>query len=742
MNRILTGLRAGVFSALILTLCSFAGALEGMSEAETTTGILYVLSAYGLFGLPQILYGALIAGGVLLWRTRLEENMREWVADPIFDRRLAAALVSAPLLAGAVGAGVRALHLGVTSTFARETYQALGLGLAAFALTSIAFFLTPLLVALFTALIARLYPDDDGATRVPRATLTVLGMYAIAIVGGLIFAYRYALSLEVWNTGLVRMAYGALLITPILYGLMSRFDVQRLAWRVGVPVAGTAAVLIGFGGAAFWTSTHDELRSAVNEGRTLYSKTARLLQPLADGDGDGYPDHFGGVDCDDSDPDVYPGAPEEPGNGVDENCSGEDMPPPSAQDHPSRGVVSRAIDAARNRATQRAEQIPDPPPNIVFILVDTVRQDHLGYAGYERDTSPNIDSVADEATAFHDTYAPSPHTPRSIPPLFFSRYPSRMAWNGPQFNYPKIRPENLSLFEVLEEEGYLNVGMTSHFYFEEDQGIRQGFQEWDNEGAKDIAGSNDDIAAPRIWEKTEPTIEELADRWHDDKKPFSLFVHFFEPHARWIGHEEFDFGEADTERQRRINNYDSEIAFTDDYVGRIIDKLESEELYEDTILVITSDHGEAFDEHGEYFHGQNLYNEVIKVPLIIRVPGWHSRSLEGPVSLIDVPPTLLELVDVSIPSEFEGESLVEAMMGQSEVPGRPVFAELLPYTNWKERHQAIIDGDYKFIEIVTSGLEELYDLEEDPGEQNDLSDEEPERAESLKERLYEFIEAD
>src|SRR5690606_23064405 len=159
-------------------------------------------------------------------------------------------------------------------------------------------------------------------------------------------------------------------------------------------------------------------------------------------------------------------------------------------------------------------------------------------------------------------------------------------------NYPKIEPENVGLFEGLEENGHRNVGMSSHFYFDEKRGIRQGFAQWNNDGAGTIAESNDDIASPRTWVKVEPPSEALAKGQSGaDSKPFSLFVHLFEPHARWIKHDAFAF--PNDARDGRIDAYDSEIAFADSYAGKIFDKLRETGLYDKSVIVVVSDHGEG-----------------------------------------------------------------------------------------------------------------------------------------------------
>jgi arylsulfatase A-like enzyme len=732
MHHVFNGLRAGVLSALLLTLWSFVDVSSAMSGGATVTGAKFVATAYGLLGLPQVLFGAGLGVVVALWSRALgrgEGGFSRWVS-PEGDRRLAALLLAAPLGIGLVSLGVGMSHLMVTSKFVRANFQALGLMLVTGLLLALIVAVAPLVLEVIERVLEKVGAKPVEGARFPKLTGIILGLYGLAGLVVLVMGYRYAVSLSVWSSTFLNMGVGALVLTPLLTALMTRWTLDKAAWRFGMPIAGAVAALICFVGASDWAVSSQEMRQATLRDAPLVSAMARVVvNPAADG-----PDSvFAFADCDDEDPDADCAMPDRPAVSV------------TSADHPARRAMMLAIEAGDQAAKNRFEQIPAPPKNIVMILVDTLRQDHLGYAGYGRNTSPNIDAVANDGVAFMDTYATSPHTPRSVPPLFFSRYASRILWAGAQFNYPRVRPENLSMFEVLEERGYRNIGMTSHFYFDERRGVWQGFSHWDNEGALSIAESNDDIAAPRTWKKIEPVIEELgrerAEKG-DNAQPFSLFIHFFEPHARWIGHSEFDFGRGETTHQRHINNYDSEIAFADSYVGKVIDKLKEVGLYDEVIFVITSDHGEAFNEHGHYFHGQNLYNEVVKVPLVIRVPGWFSRKVEGPVSAIDVAPTLVDLLGLTIPTEFEGVSHVDVMLGRRPPALRPVFSELLPYTSWKEHHRAVVYGQEKYIVNFTLGIEEFYDLSVDPGEQNNLFSSERERARRLREMLDTFMNAD
>lgn len=729
MQHLSYGIRAGIFSALILTLWSFSSVAGVMDDAPMSVGFSYVVVAYGLLGLPQILYGLALGFVASGWSRALsaevgEHSLRRWLEEPEWNRRAAAMLLLLPVAIGGAAILVAGTHLTITSKFVRAVFQAVGLGAVTGGVLLAGVALLPFLYAALSRVIGLLFRGKVSESS--RAVTSILWAYGVGAVFVLAAAYKYASGLQVWSPSLLRMAVAGSVLTPSLIVALSRLDSKTAFWRYGFPLAGLIIAVVCAFFAPKLAVSGPEMRQVVFQDSHLLAATARIIVPLPGANDGGAV--FAFADCDDE---------------SDPRCKDADVKEISlsSKSHPARRSVALAIEAGKQSAVNQFQQTPKPPKNLVFILIDTLRQDHLGYAGYERKTSPHIDQIASESVVFLDTYATSPHTPRSIPPMLFSQYASRMMWAGAQYNYPRVRPENLGLFEVLQERGWKNIGMTSHFYFSERQGIRQGFDVWDNEGAGTIAESNDDIAAPRIWEKLQPVISDLGRQQREkgeDSQPFSLFIHLFEPHARWIAHSEFDFGKGETVRERHINSYDSEIAYTDSYIAKIVTKLKEEGLYDNSILVISSDHGEAFNEHGHYFHGQTLYNEVIKVPLIVRVPGWNSRRVEGPVSIIDVAPTVLDLMAVTIPPDFAGISLTDIMLGRSEPPLRPLFAELLPYTSFKEHIKTVIYGQEKFIKNYTLGLEEFYDLAEDPGEQTNLRTRQRERADKLQEMLKEF----
>lgn len=708
MRAVVEGVRAGVVVGAVLALWSAAavwGEVEGL-------GASYVMVAYGLLGVWQVLYGAAL-GVVVAIALGVCRRMGVWPPGEALkreevDRRVAAGLLSVPVMLAMIGGGVLGTHLVVTSKMVRVSFQALGLGLVSAGLAAGALVVAPLVYGGILWVVQRL--GMGGAW-----TRLVAGVYGVGAVGALVVGYRWAAGLSVWDSATLQMGVAGVVLVPAVMWAMSKVSLTRPVWQWGVPAVGAVLAVVCAALAPGWAMSSAAMRQATLRDAPLVSTiTPRLVDVGSQGG-----EAFAFEDCEEG-----------------EECADEGAQVAlTSAEHPARRAVQLAVAAGDKAQIDRFEAIPEPPKNLVMILVDTLRQDHMGYAGYERPTTPRIDALAEDATVFLNAYATSPHTPRSVPPLLFSNYASEMKWWGAQYNYPRVRPENVGMFEVLEAGGWRNQAFSSHFYFDERRNVHQGFERWDNEGALSIAESNDDIAAPRTWERMEPVIEQLGRERRekgDEAEPFSLFVHFFEPHARWIGHKEYDFGRGETTRERHINNYDSEIAFTDAYVGRVIDKLKEEGLYDEVVIVLTSDHGEAFNEHGHYFHGQTLYNPVIKVPLLVRVPGWFGRRVEGPVSIIDVAPTVVDLFGLTIPTEFGGRSMTDVMLGRAEVPERPVFSELLPYTNWKEHHRAVVLGDEKLIVNFTLGLEEYFDLSVDPGEQNNLASERPERVKALR----------
>jgi arylsulfatase A-like enzyme len=185
--------------------------------------------------------------------------------------------------------------------------------------------------------------------------------------------------------------------------------------------------------------------------------------------------------------------------------------------------------------------------------------------------------------------------------------------------------------------------------------------------------------------------------------------------------------------------YDAEVSFTDKHVGMILDALSASGLADSTIVVVMADHGEAFGEHkfaGErmFFHGETIYDELLRVPLAIRVPGLAPRVVPDPMMLIDLGPTLLDLFGATAPASMQGRSVVPAMLGQALPPG-PIIAELLPVPSWQHKWRFIRLDGWELLDKQSEGSVELYDAINDPKQTHDLAEANPERVKALRTAL-------
>jgi choline-sulfatase len=445
-----------------------------------------------------------------------------------------------------------------------------------------------------------------------------------------------------------------------------------------------------------------------------------VARRATDHDGDGFSARFGGGDCDDTRRDVYPGAEDIPGDGIDQNCEGGDARPVAAA---AAGAPDKQPAAAPVHIQPRAGAFKG---NILIVTIDAFRADRLGVAGYGRPAgqslTPTLDALARRGAYFKRVWSQAPNTPRSFPSILTGRYPSDIAWDKPTVNYPNLLPSNHTFFETLAATGLTPIGIFSHFYFTADRGISRGFAEWSDDGAGTIAESNKDIASPRIVPRVIERLRQAAAR----KQRFVLWTHLFEPHSSYMPHKEFPPTLSGV--PGLMEKYDYEIAFVDLWLKKLFDAVKALGLEGDTAIVIAADHGEAWGEHKSYFHGQDLFDEQLRVPLIIVVPGQPPRVITEDAALVDVAPTLLDLVGAPVPAAMRGHSLLPDIRGEraggAAQPGgvQPIFSELMPATAWPHQAAMMVDGDHKIIHRISDRRWELYDLRHDPEEKKNLAD--------------------
>ncbi len=444
---------------------------------------------------------------------------------------------------------------------------------------------------------------------------------------------------------------------------------------------------------------------SLERGAALSRSSLRVFARLTDRDGDGVSRWFGANDCDDGRDDVYPGAVDAAGNGVDEDCSGADATPEPTR-HALRPSVPEPPVSAQTAAWPK-------DLNVILITVDTLRYD-LGYTGYPRPISPNLDRLAARSVVFDRAYALASYTGKSVGPLLIGRYPSETNRGWLHFN--RFGTDETFVQERLRAAGVRTIGVHAHWYFTPEYGLGRGFDLLDTSAtpAKRQIEGDKSVTGDKL---SDAVLRQLSDP-ENTRGRFFLWAHYLDPHAEYVRHEGMDFG------SRGRDLYDSEVAFTDQQIGRVLDFVAGGELAGRTAIVVTSDHGEAFGENGMYRHGFEVWEVLVRVPLIVSVPGVSPIHHAVRRGAIDLAPTLLELFGLPLPSgegRLSGESLgPDIAMAPGHVPeARPVFIDMSagPYN---EERQALIEGDLKLIMSAGRGALGLYDLAKDPHEAHNL----------------------
>lgn len=372
------------------------------------------------------------------------------------------------------------------------------------------------------------------------------------------------------------------------------------------------------------------------------------------------------------------------------------------------------------------------PMNLVMIGLDTLRADHVGLYGYERPTTPNLDRFAEASVVFERAYSQASSTRPSHQSMFQSRPPSAAAANY------------LALAEVLLENGFRTAAFTGGGNISSRLGFARGFERYE-ERDTGLAGTLP-MAAAWLREHRDERFFLFLHTYdihlpYDPPEPYaSMFSENYEgvvtgPKTRSLlrrvreldGFEGKSFDLETNDRERVVALYDGGIRYADNQLAHLFRLAEELDLYRDTVFVFFSDHGEEFWDHGTTIHSHSLYQEQLHVPLILRTPKRDSKRIADRVPLMDLSPTLLELLALPVPSAFEGESLVGLIDG-SDTGDRIAIAEQRALKSWFEY-------PWKFIRSTDTGRVELYDLEKDPLEQNNVADTHPDIAIKLSDRL-------
>ncbi|MEQ8768527.1 MAG: sulfatase [Planctomycetota bacterium] len=421
-------------------------------------------------------------------------------------------------------------------------------------------------------------------------------------------------------------------------------------------------------------------------------------------------------------------------------------------------LLATSVLGCREAPAPRPRPIPDPwltaieadlprrgdEPKIgaiVFVVIDALRADYLGVYGSDRGLTPELDALGERSTVFESAFATSAWTRSSVTSMLTARYPTAAGVLG----RGDVLPESATtLTEILGRRGFKTLGLSTNHNAGADVGFAQGFETFAvPPGRRSYPGDYQMVPAEHVTRAALDWVDA-----QDGESPLFLFLHYTDPHDPYLPQPEWNDpsvarGRFDGSRRslealdstpreeltahdlnRIVDLYEGEVAYVDRWVGRLFDGLEERGLGpENTLWIITADHGEGLWSHGWRGHGADLYEEMIRVPLILSAPGEATGRVAVPVSLLDLSPTVLSVLQWPQPETFQGHSLIPLLRGEDRpAPLVVIYSELSlgPFDL-----EMLRVGDMKLIK--NRGLinerqapYQLFDLAKDPHEQNDL----------------------
>lgn len=444
--------------------------------------------------------------------------------------------------------------------------------------------------------------------------------------------------------------------------------------------------------------------------------------------------------------------------------------------------------------------------NVLLITIDSLRADHVGCLGYHRETTPSIDNVAQTGFIFTQAIANAANTPTSFPSILTSSYPSMYGYQ------PHLSKARTTIAEVLRANGFNTAAFHSNPYLSRYYGYDRGFDTFEDFIFTKLGQRRKDIAATRnkIIKSMEPPflpmrayrfikglaniglellkpvytpyeradiINEKAVSWLRQRTDnFFLWIHYMDTHFPYQPRPEYlqqlqikgitksqmlklrkqmarkllnrAVQISDKDLRKLLDLYDGAIRHTDSAVGSLLRELKRLGVYHDTLVIVMADHGDEFNEHGDFGHRPKLYDELLRVPLIIKWPGMDDRIvIENQVQHLDIAPTILDFMGIEKPGNFQGTSLTALMEGKGrESTGLTgVISEIVhnkaqvPLDGKGKRLTSYRTQEWKYIIDEETGRSELYNLQNDPQEKENLVDKEPEKAAEFRSRITRHI---
>ena len=607
-------------------------------------------------------------------------------------RANAAATLSIALL---VGLALPALS--VVAGLLKALTHHRGLGGATFGVLGLA-------VVIGCVLLARRMVDlgQNLVARGVRPVLVAAGGAIVSVVPLVFLAVSLARSSVGQGAGSVGAALVDLAIALVATALAASIELRpqhsKLASMLGVPFA---AVLMITASARLASSP--PVGRSVQTGGGLAATLLSALEKWTDRDGDGVGAHFGGDDCDEGDPRRHPGAVDIPGDAIDQDCDGTDGVVPAPVPGPTPGPASSSSAGITTNVGMPKNTTNASAPDILLITLDTVRADRTSVYGYNQKTTPHLEQLAARGVVFDHAYATGSDTQRALMPLVSGKPLSQTVKERRE--WPTIPADVDTVAERLKRAGYATGAVASFTWLSSEKGFDQGF---------------DRFATVYLEEHPERSVTgalatrsalSILDEFGRKDAPIFLWVHLFDAHERYQEHEGKRFGRGPS------GLYDGEIAFVDKQIGQIAAFLAKWNRSRPLAWVVHGSHGEGFGEHATKGHGTELYEEMLRVPLVVVLPdGKPGRYDAGAVTTLDIAPTVLAIAGAS----------AEGMVGISLLPHarlEPAAPRHAPILAYGPKRSALIDWPMKLIvqERKKQNRNFLFDLAIDPKEAKDLS---------------------
>ncbi len=391
-------------------------------------------------------------------------------------------------------------------------------------------------------------------------------------------------------------------------------------------------------------------------------------------------------------------------------------------------------------------------PNLILVLVDTLRADHVGYHGYARQTSPNLDALAQRSVRFMNHYAHSSRTSTSVASLWTGLHPPSHGVLNPldRFNaIGKLAQDQTTLAEILSRQGYSCLAIVTNPNLNPRFGYAQGFSTYE----------------------FMPRGADIRPTKYRARRPFFFYLHYMQPHSpynppahlrglwadpAYAGPITGDHRQLDAiltgrlrvnaaDRQRITTLYDQEIRHFDEHLGELLLMLEAGDLLRDTVLVVVADHGEELFDHGGLLHGYTLYDEQLHVPLLIHDPRRpRSAQVLDQTRNVDLLPTLLELLGVRHGGPLQGRSLVPLLAGRRRAPPAaplPLYSQGQLHAVKKVKLRSLEQGGWQLVQHLLPGpAPELYHVATDRHQQRNLYRQRPEQARAMEQAMKAFLE--